>query len=135
VRHAADHAELNEIRRARAAREATEVRAGIARKVLREDRIDAVGVCIDIRVGACRKVLVSAIRDRRRREAMHVARDREECVDTEALFHVKEATGAPFDNRFVSIITIENKKIVHWRDYMDSLAAWTALNPRRSVVS
>jgi ketosteroid isomerase-like protein len=37
-------------------------------------------------------------------------------------------TGASYDNRFVSIITIENRKIMHWRDYMDSLAAWTALN-------
>jgi ketosteroid isomerase-like protein len=39
------------------------------------------------------------------------------------------ATGGPYDNRFVSIVTIENRKIVYWRDYMDSLAAWTALNP------
>jgi len=39
------------------------------------------------------------------------------------------ATGGAYDNRFVSVITIENRKIVHWRDYMDSLAAWTALNP------
>ena len=38
------------------------------------------------------------------------------------------ATGVPYDNRFVSIATIENRKIVRWRDYMDSLAAWTALN-------
>jgi ketosteroid isomerase-like protein len=38
------------------------------------------------------------------------------------------ATGAPYDNRFVSVVTIENRKIVHWRDYMDSLAAWMALN-------
>jgi ketosteroid isomerase-like protein len=37
------------------------------------------------------------------------------------------ATGVPYDNRFVSVITVENKKVVHWRDYMDSLAAWTAL--------
>jgi uncharacterized protein len=37
-------------------------------------------------------------------------------------------TGEPYDNRFVSIVTIENRKIVYWRDYMDSLAAWTALN-------
>lgn len=36
--------------------------------------------------------------------------------------------GASYDNRFVSIATIENRKIVRWRDYMDSLAAWTALN-------
>ena len=38
------------------------------------------------------------------------------------------ATGAPYDNRFISVVTVENRKIVHWRDYMDSLAAWTALN-------
>jgi uncharacterized protein len=31
-------------------------------------------------------------------------------------------TGAPYDNRFVSIITVADRKIVHWRDYMDSLA-------------
>jgi uncharacterized protein len=40
------------------------------------------------------------------------------------------SSGAAYDNRFISVITIENKKIVHWRDYMDSLAAWTALNGR-----
>lgn len=38
------------------------------------------------------------------------------------------SSGAAYDNRFVSVVTIENRKIVHWRDYMDSLAAWTALN-------
>ncbi len=38
------------------------------------------------------------------------------------------SSGAPYDNRFISVITIENRKIVHWRDYMDSLSAWTALN-------
>jgi ketosteroid isomerase-like protein len=38
------------------------------------------------------------------------------------------SNGASYDNRFISVITIENRKIVHWRDYMDSMAAWTALN-------
>jgi uncharacterized protein len=38
------------------------------------------------------------------------------------------ATGRRYDNRFVSIATIEKRKIVRWRDYMDSLAAWRALN-------
>jgi ketosteroid isomerase-like protein len=38
------------------------------------------------------------------------------------------STGTPYDNRLISIVTIENRKIVHWRDYMDSFAAWTALN-------
>ena len=39
----------------------------------------------------------------------------------------KVATGKPYDNRFVSVVTIEDRKIVHWRDYMDSLAAWNAI--------
>jgi ketosteroid isomerase-like protein len=38
------------------------------------------------------------------------------------------ASGARYDNRLISVVTIENRKIIHWRDYMDSLAAWTALN-------
>jgi uncharacterized protein len=38
------------------------------------------------------------------------------------------ATGASYDNRFISVVTIEDRKIVRWRDYMDSLAAMTALN-------
>jgi ketosteroid isomerase-like protein len=37
-------------------------------------------------------------------------------------------TGATYDNRFISVVTIEHRKIVRWRDYMDSLAAMTALN-------
>jgi len=37
------------------------------------------------------------------------------------------STGVAYDNRFISVVTIDNRKIVHWRDYMDSLAAWTAL--------
>ena len=37
------------------------------------------------------------------------------------------ATGVKYDNRFCSIIEIEHRKIAHWRDYMDSLAAWNAL--------
>jgi uncharacterized protein len=40
------------------------------------------------------------------------------------------ATGVKYDNRFCSIIKIENRKIAHWRDYMDSLAAWNALTAR-----
>lgn len=40
------------------------------------------------------------------------------------------ATGAKYNNRFCSIIKIENRKIAHWRDYMDSLAAWNTLTKR-----
>ena len=35
---------------------------------------------------------------------------------------IAPSTGKPYDNRFCSIITIKNRKIGHWRDYMDSLA-------------
>ena len=41
------------------------------------------------------------------------------------------ATGAKYDNRFCSIIKIENRKITHWRDYMDSLAAWNAMTRKK----
>lgn len=37
------------------------------------------------------------------------------------------ATDVAYSNRFCSIIAVENRKIAHWRDYMDSLAAWNAL--------
>ncbi len=40
-------------------------------------------------------------------------------------------TGVKYNNRFCSIIKIENRKIAHWRDYMDSLAAWNALTRAR----
>ena len=36
-------------------------------------------------------------------------------------------TGGSYDNRFISVVTTGGRKIVHWRDYMDSLAAMTAL--------
>lgn len=38
----------------------------------------------------------------------------------------KLRTGKAYDNRFVSVVTIKDRKIVHWRDYMDSLAAYAA---------
>ena len=40
------------------------------------------------------------------------------------------STGVRYDNRFCSIIKIANRRIVHWRDYMDSLAAWNALSAK-----
>ena len=33
-----------------------------------------------------------------------------------------------YNNRFCSIITIKDRKIVYWRDYMDSLSVTLALN-------
>lgn len=37
------------------------------------------------------------------------------------------STGKPYHNRFCSIITIKDRKIIHWRDYTDSLAAMIAV--------
>lgn len=36
------------------------------------------------------------------------------------------STGAPYVNRFVSVIAIKDRKIVHWRDYLDPLAVLAA---------
>jgi ketosteroid isomerase-like protein len=38
--------------------------------------------------------------------------------------------GAAYENRFASIVTIDNRKIVGWRDYMDSLSAMRALSAK-----
>ena len=44
------------------------------------------------------------------------------------------STRRAYDNRFASIITVENRKVVHWRDYMDSLAAMMALAPPETTL-
>ncbi|MDT5351231.1 MAG: uncharacterized protein QOH91_4518 [Mycobacterium sp.] len=36
------------------------------------------------------------------------------------------STGAPYVNRFISVITVKDRKIVHWRDYLDPLAVFAA---------
>lgn len=41
---------------------------------------------------------------------------------------VAPSTGKAYDNRFCSIIKIKDRKIVHWRDYMDSLAVMLSLS-------
>jgi ketosteroid isomerase-like protein len=35
-------------------------------------------------------------------------------------------TGRPYNNRFVSIITVEDHKVVRWRDYLDPIAVFDA---------
>ena len=63
-------------------------------------------------------------------DALVVHRSEDHCVVIlEYEVHGKIlSSGAAYDNRLISVVTIENRKIVHWRDYMDSLAAWRALN-------
>jgi ketosteroid isomerase-like protein len=36
-------------------------------------------------------------------------------------------SGKLYENRFISVVTIADRKIAGWRDYMDSLAALSAL--------
>jgi ketosteroid isomerase-like protein len=35
-------------------------------------------------------------------------------------------TGGPYNNRFVSIITVKDRKVTHWRHYLDPIAAFDA---------
>jgi ketosteroid isomerase-like protein len=35
-------------------------------------------------------------------------------------------TGRPYNNRFVSIITVKSQKVAHWRDYLDPIAIFEA---------
>jgi len=37
------------------------------------------------------------------------------------------ATGRPYGKRYVSVVTIRDRKIVHWRDYLDPLRVFAAL--------
>lgn len=62
---------------------------------------------------------------------LRVYKDREQGVITlEYEVHgVVPSTGKAYDNRFCSIVTIKDRKIIHWRDYSDSLAAVTAMMP------
>ena len=36
-------------------------------------------------------------------------------------------SGKVYENRFISVVAIKDRRIVGWRDYMDSLAAMSAL--------
>jgi len=38
------------------------------------------------------------------------------------------ATGGPYSNRYISVITLTDRKISHWRDHLDPLRVITALN-------
>ena len=34
--------------------------------------------------------------------------------------------GRPYHNRFVSVITVKDRKVAHWRDYLDPVAVFEA---------
>jgi uncharacterized protein len=37
------------------------------------------------------------------------------------------ATGAPYANRYISVLTITDRKVSRWRDYLDPVAVFEAL--------
>jgi ketosteroid isomerase-like protein len=40
------------------------------------------------------------------------------------------ATGQPYSNRYISVVVIEDRKITEWRDYLDLLRVFAALEGR-----
>jgi ketosteroid isomerase-like protein len=59
---------------------------------------------------------------------LRVYRDREASVTVlEYEVHGKSVqTGRPYNNRFLSIITVNDRKVTHWRDYLDPVAVFDA---------
>jgi uncharacterized protein len=59
---------------------------------------------------------------------LRVYRDREASVVVlEYEVHGQSVqTGRPYNNRFVSIVTIKNHRVTHWRDYLDPVAVFDA---------
>ena len=37
------------------------------------------------------------------------------------------ATGHPYSNRYISVLTLREGEVVHWRDYLDPVAVFDAL--------
>jgi ketosteroid isomerase-like protein len=59
---------------------------------------------------------------------LRVYRDREAAVVVlEYEVHGKSVqTGRPYNNRFVSIVTVKDRKVTQWRDYLDPVAVFEA---------
>lgn len=59
---------------------------------------------------------------------LRVYRDHEaSVVILEYQVHGKSVqTGRPYDNRFVSIVTVKDRKVTCWRDYLDPIAVFNA---------
>jgi len=43
------------------------------------------------------------------------------------------ASGRPYANRYVSVITLRERKVVHWRDYLDPVAVFEAIGWPRAA--
>ena len=62
-------------------------------------------------------------------DELAVHRDREASVVVlEYAVHGRAVrTGHAYDNHFVSVITIRDRKVTHWRDYLDPVAVFDAI--------
>jgi uncharacterized protein len=62
-------------------------------------------------------------------DELAVHRDREASVVVlEYAVHGRAVrTGLPYDNHFISVITLKDRKITHWRDYLDPVAVFNAI--------
>jgi ketosteroid isomerase-like protein len=70
-------------------------------------------------------------------DELAVHRDREASVVVlEYAVHGRAvSTGQAYDNHFVSVITIRDRKVTHWRDYLDPVAVFDAVGwPRAPQV-
>ena len=43
------------------------------------------------------------------------------------------ASGKPYANRYISVITLRERKVVHWRDYLDPVAVFEAIGWPRAA--
>ncbi|MFV0330750.1 MAG: nuclear transport factor 2 family protein [Dysgonomonas sp.] len=60
---------------------------------------------------------------------IYKAREQEAVILEYEVHGIIPSTGKNYDNRFCSIVTLKDRKIIHWRDYMDTLAMMTAFTP------
>jgi uncharacterized protein len=62
-------------------------------------------------------------------DELAVHRDREASVIVlEYAVHGQAVpTGHAYDNHFVSVITVKDREVTHWRDYLDPLAVFNAI--------
>jgi uncharacterized protein len=59
--------------------------------------------------------------------AVHWDRDASVVVLEYAVHGRAVRTGRAYNNHFVSVITIKDRKVTHWRDYLDPVAVFDAI--------
>ncbi|QXE38435.1 hypothetical protein KQY30_33585 [Streptomyces sp. GMY02] len=86
---------------------------------------------VEGRRGNCRPIPQLRRHDgpvRRGRVGLHHDTGKSVVVLVEYAVHGRAVhTGRAYDNHFVSVITIKDRQVTHWRDYLDPIAAFQAL--------